>query len=174
MENLAKISATCCKQINSQHIIGLETLFGDDDALDAKNLYISYFGRIPNWITLDDIKGKEANEWFSQTYKNDTTDCCYTRRYEKKKGIYFDDVYYFLFEDLLVYVNTNGGKIKLFYRKTDIFLIDKIIDEIRKFRFFRLIRGSDSCPKIRCNDVSVISFFPKIQQKNEFIYLLIK
>ncbi|MDR0873618.1 MAG: ATP-binding protein [Prevotellaceae bacterium] len=134
MENIAKISAESCRQMNVQHVASLHNIIGNCDTLDEKHLYLSYFGRVPNWIDLDGINGKKANEWLSQTYKNEITDCSYVKRYEKRKGLYFDDVYYFLFDDLLVYITTNDDKAKLLFKKTDIAIVEKIANEIRKFK----------------------------------------
>jgi hypothetical protein len=52
----------------------------------------------------------------------------------KGNEIYLDDAYYFLFDDLLVYLNHNASAAKFLYRKTDHSLVDKIVYEISKFK----------------------------------------
>jgi hypothetical protein len=119
-------------------------IFSDCDNLDANNLYITRFSMIPNWIRIDDIDCKKAGEWLIRQYKEIITDCFYIKRCEKRKGIYFDDVYYFLYDDLLVYLSENDSEAKFLYRKTDNALVDNIVDEIRKFKK----RRSRSKPEI--------------------------
>jgi hypothetical protein len=55
-------------------------------------------------------------------------------RQGKSNGIYFDDVYYFMFEDMLVYLNHNQSETKILYRKTDNALVDEVVDKIKKFK----------------------------------------
>jgi len=131
---LEKLSAERCADLEFCHKMDVSHVFTNKDSLDEKNLYITRFGRIPNWIHLEDIDSKKAGKWLVQNYKNKIADCFYIKRYQKRKGIYFDDVYYFLFDDLLVYLNENELEAKFLYRKTDSALVDKIVDEIRKFK----------------------------------------
>jgi hypothetical protein len=142
---LEKLSAECCADMEFRNKMDVSQIFGGSDALDAKNLFISRFYRIPNWVQLDDIDCHKANEWFVQNYKDKITDCCFTKRNRMRPGviggrcgksdkIHFDDVYHFLFDDLLVYLNHNQSEAKILYRKTDSALVDKLVDEIRKFK----------------------------------------
>jgi len=130
---LVKLSAEHCTDFGISNSVDLAHIF-DGEALDAKGLYVSRFSRIPNWIQLNGIDCKKANKWFVQNYQDKIIDCNYVKRYEKRKGIYFDDIYYFLFDDLLVYLNHNGSEIKILYRKTDSVLVDSIVNEIGKFK----------------------------------------
>ena len=70
----------------------------------------------------------------TKNYKDRITECCYIKRYQKRKGIFFDDVYYFLFDDLLVYLNENEPGATFLYRKTNSALVDKVVNEIKKFK----------------------------------------
>ena len=132
-EYLVKLSAERCVDMEVSNRIEVTHVFSDG-ALDANNLYLTRFGRIPNWIQLSDIDGKKAGEWLVQNYQDSIVDCCYVKRYDKRNGIYFDDVYCFLFDDLLVYINHYGSEVKFLYRKTDSALVDTMANEIGKFR----------------------------------------
>ena len=135
MENfLEKLSAERCTDWEVRSTMDMAQVFDGRDALDAKNLYFTRFNRIPNWIQLEEIDCKKAGEWLVQNHRDNIVDCCYIKRYKKRKGIYFDDVYYFLFDDLLVYLNENEAEAKILYRKTDSSLVDKVVEEIRKFK----------------------------------------
>ena len=133
-EILEKLSAERCADLEVQHTMNLSDVFDHEDFIDAKNLFVIRFGRIPNWITLENINGKKANEWFLQHYRDSITDVCYVKRCEKRKGIYLDDVYYSLFDDLLIYLNHNGSSVIFLFRKTDSALVENIANEIRKFK----------------------------------------
>jgi hypothetical protein len=130
---LENLSAECCTDMEFRNTFNVSDIFDDGDALDAKKLYIARFGRIPNWIDLVKIDGKKTGEWLVRNYRGRITDCCYVKRYSKRKGMYFDDVYYFMFDDLLVYIDENRSKTKFLFRKTDHVLVETIANEIRKF-----------------------------------------
>jgi hypothetical protein len=134
MKIFEKLSAEQSLDIEVSNTMDISNVFDNDDDFDPKNLFLSRFGCIPNWLSLQEIDGKKANEWFAKTYQNCITDCCYVKRYKKRSGIYIDDICYFLFEDLLVYLSHNGTHAILLYRKTDSTLIDEIGNELIKFK----------------------------------------
>jgi hypothetical protein len=144
---LERLSAERCTDLEFRNTINLDSaLFNNgNDSLYTKGLYISRFCRIPNWIHLDEIDCYKVNEWFVQNYQDRITDCNFIKRNKmrpgvigghsgKGGGVHFDDVYYYLFEDMLVYLNHNQSEAKILYRKTDSALVDKLVDEIRKFK----------------------------------------
>ena len=144
-----KLSAGCCTDLEMRHTMNVGLVFDNKDAYEARYLYVARFQRMPNWYHLDWINCEKANEWLIQNYQDSITDCCYTKRNRKQvnptKNIFgvhqsvrtshtfLDDVYYFLFDDLLVYLNHNQSCVKFLYRKTDNALVDKIVNEICKF-----------------------------------------
>jgi hypothetical protein len=134
MNNLEKISAENCTDLSLQHELVISTIFNGDDAINAKNLFLSRFNVVPNWIRLTRIDGKKANKWFVQTYQDSAKECIYIKRSEKRKGLYLDDVYFFLFDDLLVNLSANEHTVILLYRKTDSKIVEKIAHEILKFK----------------------------------------
>jgi len=143
---LEKLSAECCTDFEFRNTIDLApAIFNNKDALDANGLYFTRFHRIPNCIHLSDIDCQKANEWLSQNHQDNIKDCCFTKRNRMRPGvisgrcgkgdkIHFDDVYYFLFDDLLVYLNHNDSDAKILYRKTDNNLVDSVVNEIKKFK----------------------------------------
>ena len=52
---LEKLSAERCENLEFHNKMDVSHVFDDRDALDAKNLFVSRFNRIPNWINLEDI-----------------------------------------------------------------------------------------------------------------------
>jgi hypothetical protein len=133
-EYLTKLSAEHCSDMDVNRMINLANIFDGRDAINPNTLYFAHFCRIPNWIELYRIDCKKADEWLVKTYQDSITDCNYIKRYTKRKGIFFDDIYYFMFDDLLVYLDENEAEVKLYYRKTDSALVDRIANEIKKFK----------------------------------------
>lgn len=101
---------------------------------DVRLLFLSRFCVIPNWIVLDDIDCKKANIWFLQAYMKEIKDCNYNKSFNRRKRSYMNDIYYFLFDDLLIYVDPDRLEVTFFYRKTDIEQVDKIAEEFQKFK----------------------------------------
>ena len=132
-KSLEKLSSERCNHFEIRNTLDVSHIFSDSDSLDEKKVFVSRFQTIPNWIPLFDIDCKKAGEWLMEKHGNTIADCCYVKRYQKRKGIYFDDVYYFLFDDLLVYLNTNQSEAKFLYRKTDSTLVDKVVTERQRF-----------------------------------------
>ena len=133
-EFIEKLSAECCSDVEVQNAWNVANIFTNGDALSEKSLFFTRFCRIPNWVSLCEIDVKKANKWFVQNYQDKIVDCCYVKRYQRRKGVYLDDVYYFLYDDLLVYLNENESEAKFLYRKTDSVLVDKIVNEVKKFK----------------------------------------
>jgi len=143
-EYIEKKSAESYSDLMFQQTLCVANIFDRSDALDDRNLFISRFNRLPNWIQLEDVDAKKANEWLVENYRDDIVDCSYVKRHEKQKGIFTDDTYYFLFDDLLVYLNVNQSEAKLLYRKTDSVKVEEIANEIVKFK----AKGTRKKPEI--------------------------
>ena len=134
-EQFEKLSAERCTDLEFRNTMDVASIFEGEtvDDPNVNNLYLTRFGRIPNRFRMDDIDCKKANKWLMQHYQDNVTDCCYTNRYEERKELYFDDIYYFLFDDLLVYLE-RWGRVTFLYRKTDNTLVNKLVTEIKKFK----------------------------------------
>ena len=103
--------------------------------LNELMLYAAYFNSIPNIIYEIDIDCRKANQWFGKSYKNEIKDWHFDKRYlAKSKRPEYDDVFYILFEDLIVNFDTNQSQVRFLFRKTEMSKIDKIISEITRFK----------------------------------------
>lgn len=102
---------------------------------DVFDLFIYRFNVIPNFIPCSKVDCKRANEWFVENFKTEIKDCHYNNRYHTPRKAELDEIVYFLFDDLCVYINIENSSVKFLYRKTDIDLIDKIMSGIKKFHF---------------------------------------
>ena len=98
-------------------------------------LFVVYFKYIPNLIYEIDIDCRKANQWFTQTYKNEIKDWYFDKRYfNRGKKPEYDDIFYILFEDLIVNFDTNQSQVRFLFRKTEISKVNGIILNITKFR----------------------------------------
>ena len=98
-------------------------------------LFIAHFNSIPNVIHEIDINCKNARVWFSEHYRSEIKDLYYNKRYfNESKKPEIDDIFYFLYEDLMVYFDTNLSFVRFFFRKTELSKIETIAHAIRKFK----------------------------------------
>ena len=136
MDNLEKLSAERCMDLNVQNTADLYGIYRSSDAPNAEFLFISYFHIVPNSIDLQGIDAEKANKWFTETYREAIKEHFYTKTYHWKLNFdfYFDNVYYILFDDLLLHINIELSRIECFYRKTDSATVDKIVTEFLKFK----------------------------------------
>lgn len=103
--------------------------------LNEFTLFVAHFNTIPNFIHEVDIDCKKANNWFVENYASEVKENYYNRRYyNRSKKAELDDIFYFLYEDLIVDFDTNCSIVRFLYRKTDISKIEKIIAGIHKFK----------------------------------------
>ena len=102
---------------------------------NESNLYISHFNTIPNSIREIEIDSIKANRWFIENYKSEIKDCHYIKRFlTGGKKAEYDEVYYVLYDDLMVNINSNDGAVVLMFRKTDINKVEDILTGIQKFK----------------------------------------
>lgn len=106
----------------------------DNSYIDEFNLFITYFNAIPNFIHEINIDCRKANKWFTETYKSEIKDWHYNKRYidKQSKKAEFDDIFYILLDDLIVYFDTNYSTVRFLFRKTDTLKIEAIINGIKK------------------------------------------
>lgn len=98
-------------------------------------LFAARFNAIPNFIHEIEIDCKRANQWFLEHYQNQITDCYYDKLYYNgNKQAEYDDIFYFLYEDLIVDFDTNKSIVRFLFRQTDIAKVECIASEIKKFR----------------------------------------
>jgi len=134
-EYFEKLSAERCVDLDAGNTVDITRIFGErTTGIMEQNLYIARFRRVPNWISLEEIDCEKANDWFGQNYRDKIIDCVYTKYFKKRKEIPVNRTYYFLFDDLLVYFYPNANFIRLLYRKTDNALVEKLANELGRFK----------------------------------------
>ena len=103
--------------------------------LNELTLFVAHFNTIPNFISERNIDCKKANKWFAENYKTEIKDLYFDKRYfHKTKKAEFDDLFYFMFEDLMVDFDTNNSTVRFLFRKTDMLTVEPVIQQIKKFR----------------------------------------
>lgn len=103
--------------------------------LNEFTLFIAYFNSIPNSIQEVDINCRKAAAWFSENYRPEIKDFYYNKRYfDGNKKAETDDIFYFLYDDLLVDFDTNCSVVRFLYRKTGHSKVEKIVNAIHKFK----------------------------------------
>jgi hypothetical protein len=103
--------------------------------LNEFNLFLAHFNSIPNFINEIKIDCKKANKWFAERYKNDIKDLYFDKRYYNgSKTAELDDIFYLLYEDLLVDFNTNCSVVRFLFRKTDMNKVEEVINGVKKFK----------------------------------------
>jgi len=113
--------------------------------LNEFNLFLAYFNSIPNFIHEPSINCKKANNWFVENYRNEIKDFYFDKRYlDNSKSAEYDDIFYILDVDLIVYFDTNNAAVKFLFRNTDISKVESVISGIKKFK----VRKSRGKPEI--------------------------
>ncbi len=103
--------------------------------LNEFTLFLAYFNSIPNFIHEINIECKAANQWFLEAYKTEIKDINFNKRYfgNFKKAEY-DDIFYILYEDLIVDFDTNSSMVRFLFRTTNYSRIAPIIEKIKNFK----------------------------------------
>lgn len=105
--------------------------FNSDDIKPLK-VFIAHYNAIPNYFVEIDINCKKAHRWFYDNYKNEVKDVYYNKRYfNNNKNAEYEDILYFLFEDLIVNFDMNQSTVRFLFRKSNISIINKIVDGIK-------------------------------------------
>jgi len=99
------------------------------------NLFTVYFNSIPNFIHEIDVDCKKANKWFLSNYKSEIKDSYFSKiYYGQNKQAELDDIFYFIYDDLIVDFDTNCTRVRFLFKKTEISKVDTLIAGIRKFK----------------------------------------
>jgi ATPase family associated with various cellular activities (AAA) len=138
------------KTVNRNHLpsktIDLEKLFSrmnlgevfaekNGNYLNEFTLFLALFNSIPNFILEINIDCKKADKWFLENYRAEIKDLYYDKRYfNSNKNAEYDDLFYILFDDLIVAFDTNQSEVRFLFRKSDISKVETLISEIKKFR----------------------------------------
>lgn len=104
-------------------------------SLNELALFSIHFNRIPNVISEFDIHTKNMQNWLIENHQNDIVDFYYNKRFfEKSKKLDYDDLYFFLYDDLMVYIDNNMSQVRLLFKKTAIEKVNYIHSQIIKFK----------------------------------------
>lgn len=103
--------------------------------LNEFHLFIACFNSIPNFIHEINIDCKKANTWFLNHYKSNIKDAFFDKRYYgQKKKAELDDIFYILYQDLIVNFDTNQSTVRFLFRHTDYQIVESVIRHIKRFR----------------------------------------
>jgi hypothetical protein len=103
--------------------------------LNEFTLFTTHFHIIPNFIDEIHIDCTKANNWFITRYGDEIKDCFFDKRYfDQHNKAEYDDIYYFLFDDLIVYFDTSCSSVRFLFRKTEIHRVEETIAGIKKFK----------------------------------------
>ena len=106
-----------------------------NNCLNECHLFVAHFNAIPNIISEDNIDCKKANGWFLEKYSAEIKAHHFIKRcFNESKQAELDDIFYVLFDDLLVDFDTNGEFVRFLFSKTEISKVEGMVAEIRKFK----------------------------------------
>ncbi len=115
-----------------------------DQYLNEYNLFIAHFNRIPNFIHEKNINCKKANQWFLNNYNAEIKDCYYDKIYfNQNKKAELNDIFYFLFEDLMVYFDTVSSRVRFLFRVTEESKVNRIIRRSLEYAWHDSIASFD-------------------------------
>lgn len=127
---LPDLGNTCAK-------INLSDIFQNRNGnyLNEFTLFLAHFNTIPHFIHEVNIDCKKANGWFVKKYAERIKDHHFSKRYfNGSLKAEYDDIFYVLFEDLLIDFDTNRSTVRFLFRETGIGEVEKVMKEVRRFR----------------------------------------
>ena len=135
------------KELVFNNPINWSSVFNTDNRsyLNEFGFFAAYFNYIPNFTHEKKINCRKAIKWFTENYASAIKDCFYTKIHLKNlKVTETDDIYFILYDDLVVYFDTNNSVIRFLFRNTDIKIINEMISNLKKFKE----RKKKDCPEI--------------------------
>ncbi len=103
--------------------------------LNALSLFSAHFHCIPNTIDEIGINCKKASAWFEEKYATEIRDMHFNKCHNAWSNTSeFDDLYYFIGIDLIVYFDISSGLVKFLYRQTPTEKVEEIICGILGFK----------------------------------------
>ena len=104
-------------------------------AFNEFNLFLLYYNTIPNFDYLRNINFNEASDWILKHHSADIKDCSYIKRYVNGgKLSEVDDIYFFLYEDLLIRFDKSNDHVKFLYRNTPLKKVQELIRNIGYYK----------------------------------------
>lgn len=137
-ENAEKFSLNPFSE--SQQQTHKQLVFGEirRSYLNEFRLFMSNFNAVPNIIEEGNINCKKAAEWLLENYGKEIKDIHYSKiqfRIRKNQAPKYDDLFFFLNDDLLIAFDTNQLEVRFLFRKTNIHFIETIRKSLIKFRY---------------------------------------
>lgn len=113
--------------------VQLSRVIGYSD-INEFQLFIAYNNDVPNYILLDDIDCEKANQEFLNLYESQIKNVYYNKRFLQSYAMpEYDDIFYFLFDDVLIYFNINKNYVRLLFRNTDTKDVEALSSLVQKF-----------------------------------------
>lgn len=100
-------------------------------SLEVDKLFLSYFKTLPNHLGIRDINIENAHDWFLEKYEEQIWNFHVSGWSTEESESKFSDVYYCLFDDLIIHFGFFREYISLYYRNTGLDAIFGIRNEIR-------------------------------------------
>ncbi len=97
-------------------------------------MFVAHFNTLPNLIELSWIDCDKATKWLAKTFQHEIKDMYYSAHNTYSKHIVVENVFYFLFDDLLLSFNCTWSKVRLLYRNTPYSQIMEFTDMLHKFK----------------------------------------
>lgn len=105
------------------------------DYLNEYALFILHFNVIPNCIEEYDIDCRKALNWFTDNFKSEIKDSYYYKGYfNLSKNAETVQIFYFLYEDLIINFNVANSNVRFLFRKTKTSKVEELINSIHKFQ----------------------------------------
>ncbi|MFN4811921.1 MAG: AAA family ATPase [Bacteroidota bacterium] len=103
--------------------------------LNDYTMFVAHFNKIPNCIQEEYMDCRKAHKWFSEQYKSEIKDLYFCKRpIGKSKKSELDDIFYFLYDDLMVNFDTNCSIVRFLFRKTALLKVEELQTEFLKFK----------------------------------------
>lgn len=116
--------------------MNLGHLFDDrGNYINELNLFLAHFNYVPNCISESSIDCKKADKWFAEKYQNDIRKHYFNKiKHSGQVQSEIDDIFYILFDDLIVNFDTNNSIARFLFHKTKLAQVEVVIEELKKFR----------------------------------------
>jgi hypothetical protein len=124
------------RKIEAVNTLNGSSLFNknEDGTLHLLQLFMTYFNVIPNCVREENIDCKKARKWFLETFRSEITDVHYVKRQlHSGREPEYDELYYVLYEDLIVCFITQISAVSFAFRQTDETVVNNLAKKIFRF-----------------------------------------
>ena len=135
MESISNLSKELQEKNSTQYNLVDVIEYNSRSNINEYKLFIIFFKIIPNNAHERNIDCKKANKWLLENYNSEIKETFFSKGYlNEGKHPEVDDIHHFLFEDLIISLDTKGSFVRFLFRNTPIETVDKIIAGFRKFK----------------------------------------